>query len=115
VLLAFLGIYGVTAYTVSMRIPEFGLRMALGSSRSALIRLVVRQSVVPVLGGIAAGLLLSFLATRSIASLLYQTNAASPGVIAAAISLLFLTSLLAALLPGRRAASADPTEALRAQ
>jgi predicted permease len=114
-LLAFLGIYGVTAYTVSMRIPEFGLRMALGSSRSALIRLVVRQSVVPVLGGIAAGLLLSFLATRSIASLLYQTNAASPGVIAAAISLLFLTSLLAALLPGRRAASADPTEALRAQ
>ena len=98
-LLAFLGIYGVTAYTVSMRIPEFGLRMALGSSRSALIRLVVRQSVVPVLGGIAAGLLLSFLATRSIESLLYQTNAASPGVIAAAIVLLFLTSLLARAAP----------------
>jgi predicted permease len=114
-LLAFLGIYGVTTYTVSMRIPEFGLRMALGSSRSALIRLVVRQYAMPVLLGIGAGLLLSFLATRSIASLLYQTSAVSPGVITAAIVLLFLTSLLAALLPGRRAATADPTQALRAE
>ena len=114
-LLAFLGIYGVTAYTVSMRIPEFGLRMALGSSRSALIRLVVRQSAVPVLCGIGVGLVLSFVATRSIASLLYQTSVASPGVIAAAITLLFLSSLLAAFLPGRRAANADPTEVLRSQ
>ncbi len=114
-LLAFLGIYGVTAYTVSMRIPEFGLRMALGSSRAALVRLVLRQSSVPVLGGICAGLALSFLATRTIAGLLYRTSTVSPGVIAASVALLFLCSFVGALLPGRRAAGADPTKALRTQ
>jgi len=114
-LLAVLGVYGVLAYSVSLRQQEFGIRVALGSDKTALIQLVLRQAAIPVVGGILAGLALAFAASRSIASLLYETKAGDPTVIISSIAVLLLAAFLAALLPARRAASVDPMRALRTE
>ncbi|MGA9896485.1 MAG: ABC transporter permease [Terriglobales bacterium] len=114
-LLAVLGVYGVLAYSVSLRQQEFGIRVALGSDKTALIQLVLRQAAIPVVGGILAGLALAFAASRSIASLLYETQAGDPTVIISSIAVLLLAAFLAALLPARRAASVDPMRALRTE
>jgi predicted permease len=114
-LLALLGVYGVLAYSVSMREQEFGIRIALGSGKAALMRLVVRQAAIPVVGGIFAGLALALLATRWVASLLYETTAADPAAVLASVAILFAAALLAALLPAGRAASVDPMKALKTE
>jgi predicted permease len=114
-LLAVLGVYGVLAYSVSLRQQEFGIRMALGSDKTALMRLVMRQAAVPVAGGILAGLALASGATRWIGSLLYETKAGDPAVIIASTALLLVAAFVAALLPARRAASVDPMQALRTE
>ena len=114
-LLALLGVYGVLAYSVSMREQEFGIRIALGSGKAALMRLVVRQAAIPVVGGILAGLALALLATRWVASLLYETTAADPTAVLASVAILFAAALLAALLPAGRAASVDPMKALKTE
>jgi putative ABC transport system permease protein len=112
-LLALLGIYGVLAYSVSLRQQEFGIRIALGCDKPTLMRLVTRQAVLPVGGGIIAGLALAFAAARYVHSLLYETSAADPAAITASIALLVLAALLAALIPARRAAQVDPMAVLR--
>jgi len=112
-LLALLGVYGVLAYSVSLRQQEFGVRLALGSGKAALIRLVLRQAAAPVICGILAGLLLDLVATRWLQSLLYETKPVDPAAIIASIAALLMATLLAALLPARRAASVDPIKALR--
>ncbi|HEX4308426.1 MAG TPA: ABC transporter permease [Acidobacteriaceae bacterium] len=112
-LLALLGIYGVLAYSVSLRQQEFGIRIALGCDKPTLMRLVARQAALPVAGGIVAGLILAFAATRYVQSLLYQTSAADPLAITASIALLAAAALLAALIPARRAAQTDPMAVLR--
>lgn len=112
-LLALLGIYGVLAYSVSLRQQEFGIRIALGCDKPSLMRLVARQAAFPVAGGILAGLALAFAATRYVRSLLYQTSAADPAAIVASIGLLVVAALLAALIPARRAAMTDPMAVLR--
>ncbi|MGA3087114.1 MAG: ABC transporter permease [Terriglobales bacterium] len=112
-LLAVLGVYGVLAYSVSLREQEFGIRVALGSDKARLIQLVMRQAAIPVVAGILAGLALAFAATRWIGSLLYQTKVGDPVVIFASTGLLLLAAFLAALLPARRAAAVDPMRALR--
>ncbi len=112
-LLALLGIYGVLAYSVSLRRQEFGIRIALGSDKHSLMRLVVYQAAMPVGAGIAAGIALGFAATRWVHSLLYETSAADPAAIAASIALLAVAALVATLLPARRAAQTDPMEVLR--
>ena len=112
-LLALLGVYGVLAYSVSLREQEFGIRIALGSGKAALMKLVVRQAAIPVAGGVAAGLILSLAATRWVASILYETRALDPAAISASIVVLLTAALLAALLPARRAASVDPMKALK--
>lgn len=112
-LLALLGIYGVLAYSVSLRAREFGIRIALGCDKSALMTFVARQAVLPVAGGIVAGLGLAFAATRWVHSLLYETSAADPISIVASIALLLAVALLASLLPARRAAQTDPMQVLR--
>lgn len=111
--LALLGIYGVLAYSVSLRQQEFGIRIALGCGKAALMRFVAREAAMPVLGGIAAGLALAFAATRWVQSLLYQTSVFDPLSLAAGIALLLAAALLAALLPARRAAATDPMQVLR--
>ena len=112
-LLAVLGIYGVLAYSVSLRQQEFGIRIALGCGKAALMRFVAREAALPVLGGILAGVLLALAATRWVESLLYQTSAVDPVSIAGGIVLLVAAALLAALIPARRAAETDPMQVLR--
>ena len=112
-LLALVGIYGVLAYSVSMRTQEFGIRMALGSGRGALMVLVLKQAAVPVLIGTATGLALAFAAMGWVRSLLYQTSVVDPVAIAGSLLLLLGAALLAALMPARRAAGIDPARAIR--
>jgi len=114
-LLALLGVYGVLAYSVSLRRQEFGIRIALGSGKAALVRLVLRQAAYPVLLGTGVGLALAFVALRWVRSLLYQTPVMDPLAIGGSLLLLVAAAALAAVLPARRAASTDPMQALRAE
>ncbi|MGA2850565.1 MAG: ABC transporter permease [Terracidiphilus sp.] len=113
--LAVLGIYGVLAYSVSLRKQEFGIRIALGSNRSQLARLVLMDAFYPMFGGIALGLLGAAAAARWISSLLFETSAADPWAIGLSLAVLLLAALLASLLPVRSATSADPMRALRTE
>ena len=114
-LLALLGVYGVLAYSVSLRQQEFGIRIALGSDKNRLMMLVLRQAALPVAAGTGAGLVLAFAATRWVRSLLYETPAADPLAIAGTLLLLAAATALAAILPARRASRVDPMEVLRTQ
>jgi predicted permease len=114
-LLAVLGIYGVLAYSVSLRTQEFGIRIALGSSRSKLVRQVLLDASYPMAGGIAMGLLGAALATRWVRSLLYETSPADPVVIGSGMAILIVAAGLASLLPARNAAATDPMHVLRGE
>jgi predicted permease len=112
-LLALLGVYGVMAYSVSLRQQEFGIRIALGSGKGALTGLVLRQTAQPVLLGTGAGLAMALIALRWVRSLLYQTPVMDPVAVGGSILLLLVAAAIAAILPARRAASTDPMRALR--
>lgn len=112
-LLALLGVYGVLAYSVSLRRQEFGIRIALGSDKSRLTSLVLRQAAWPVLTGAAAGLVLAFVAARWVRSLLYQTQPLDPVAIGGSLALLIAAAAMAAILPALRAARINPIEVLR--
>jgi ABC-type antimicrobial peptide transport system permease subunit len=103
----------VLAYSVSLRQQEFGIRIALGSGKAALVRLVVRQASYPVIGGVLVGLGGAFVATRSLQSLLYQTQTTDPAAIAASMLLLIAMAALAVIVPAQHAATVDPMEVLR--
>jgi ABC-type antimicrobial peptide transport system permease subunit len=110
--LAILGVYGVLAYSVSLRTAEFGIRIAVGSSRLSLIRLVLLEASKPVTAGLVLGGLMSIGVIRAIRSLLYETNAAELGPIVASVSLLLAATFVAAFLPAYRASRTDPMRAL---
>ncbi len=112
-LLALMGVYGVLAYSVSLRNQEFGIRIALGSKKSALTGLVLQQAAWPVLSGTAVGLTISFAAVRWIHSLLYQAPAVDPAAIGASLLAIFAVASVAAVLPARHAANINPVQALR--
>jgi predicted permease len=112
-LLALLGVYGVLAYSVTLRRQEFGIRIALGSDKRRLINLVLRQASYPVLLGCGAGLAFALLTLRWVRSLLYETPVMDPLAIGGSICLIALAAALAAIIPARRAASVDPMRALR--
>jgi len=112
-LLAVLGIYGVLTYSVSLRTQEFGIRLALGSSRLSLARLVLLDAATPILAGIGLGLLGAAAASKWIGGLLYETSAADPAAIALSLAALLIAALLAAMLPLRNAIAVDPMQALR--
>jgi predicted permease len=112
-LLALAGVYGVMAYTVSQRIPEFGLRVALGAAPGDVLGLVVRDGAWLVGLGLAAGAALSFAGARFLSGLLFGVSARDP-LVFAAVSLFVATAAIAAcVVPGRRALRVDPLVALR--
>jgi predicted permease len=113
--LALLGVYGVLAYSVSLRRQEFGIRIALGSGKSALMGLVLRQAAYPVLLGTGLGLTMALIALRWIRSLLYQTTVMDPLAVGGSVLLLLVAATIAAMVPARRAASTDPMRALRTE
>lgn len=111
--LALLGIYGTLAYSVSLRRQEFGIRIALGSGRQALMALVLRQAASPVFLGTSAGLAMAFLVRHWVRSLLYQTPLLDPLAIGGSVGLLLIAAAIAAIVPARRAASVNPMRVLR--
>ena len=111
-ILAILGVYGVLAYSVSLRTAEFGIRIAVGSSRRSLIRLVLVEASKPITVGLGLGALVSVGVVRAIRSLLYETSAADLGSIIGSIGLLLVATFLAAFLPAYRASRTDPMRAL---
>jgi predicted permease len=114
-LLAVLGLYGVLAYSVSLRTHEFGIRIALGSSRARLASLLLLDASYPMVGGIALGLLGAALATHWVRSLLYETSAADPWAIGLSVAVLVAAALAASLFPARQATSIDPMAVLRGE
>ena len=111
--LAAIGVYGVIAYFVSRRTQEIGVRMALGASRGHVLALVFRQAVWPLGLGIGAGVAMSIVATRVLATQLFGVSAYDPVTFVAVVIALAVVALVASLIPATRAASVDPTRALR--
>ena len=112
-LLASIGIYGVLAYLTSRRVPEIGVRMALGATGRDVLRLVMRESLKMIGAGIAAGLAGAFAATRLLARLVEGMRPTDPLAFALMIAVLAAAALLAGFLPARRAGRVDPMRALR--
>jgi predicted permease len=113
--LAGVGLYGVLAYTTAQRTREIGIRIALGSSRLAVSRLVLKDVLLLAGLGIAVALPVAFGLSRLVKSQLYGVSPADPLTIAAAVVLIGIVALAAALIPASRAASVNPTEALRTE
>lgn len=114
-LLAALGVYGVLAFSVAQRTPEFGIRLALGATPANIAQLVLRQGSVLVLIGIITGLAGYLALSQIVAKLLYGVAATDPATLAIAPLVLALVALAACLLPARRATKVDPMVALRAE
>jgi len=115
VLVAVTGVYGLVAYSVVQRTREIGLHIALGATPRQVVGSVVRTSAWPVALGIAIGVGGAAVATRAIASALFETRPINPTIFAAAALVLGVTALTAAWIPARSAARIDPVSALRAE
>ncbi|HXR96609.1 MAG TPA: ABC transporter permease [Terriglobales bacterium] len=112
-LLALVGLYGVIAGAVAQRTREFGVRIAIGAAPQQVLAEVLRQGLRLALWGIAAGALLSVLAGRAIATLLYGISPLDPLAYVVAAALLVVVALVSSYIPARRAANVDPQIALR--
>src|ERR1700677_3011175 len=113
--LAAVGLYGVTAYTVERRTSEIGVRMALGADRSSVVRLVLRGAFRQVLIGLIIGIPISIACGRLMVAQLYQVKSWDPLVLVASIAALGFCALVASVIPAQRAASINPVEALRTE
>jgi putative ABC transport system permease protein len=112
-LLAALGIYGVMQFTVAQKIPEIGLRMALGAGRAAVIGGVLREGLTLAAAGLVIGMGGAYLVGRAMQSTLYGTGAMDWRAFSAVAVILLLAALLACYVPARRASAVDPMIALR--
>ena len=111
--LACIGVYGVVSYWVAQRVPELGVRIALGAEPATIHRLVIRQGLLPVVLGLIAGLVLSMGADRVLGSLLFGISPRDPLTITAAAVALLVVAVTAIHLPARRAMQIEPVVALR--
>jgi len=111
--LATVGIYGLTAYSVSRRTHEIGLRVALGANQTQILRLVVVRGLLTSLVGAAIGLAAALQLTRALSGMLYGVTATDPLVFAGVPLLLVAVSIVASYLPARKATRIDPLVALR--
>ena len=114
-ILSAVGIYGVLAYSVTLRRREIGIRMALGAQRASLISMFVRQGLWLTGIGIACGLVAAFAAMRLMSSLLFNVNPVDPVTYTAVTVGVVVTAYLACYLPSRRAATVNPVDSLRAE
>lgn len=112
-LLVLLGIYGLSAYSVTQRTRELGIRRALGAPDNRILKMVVWQALRVALAGIAVGLLGAFAGTHLLASYLFHTEATDPITLAAVCVVFVLFAMTASLMPAMRAAKVDPMTALR--
>ena len=112
-LLAAVGIYGVMSYSVSRRIREIGIRMALGAQGRDVVRMVILHGTAPAMAGVAAGLAGALALTRLMSGLLYGTRPTDPATFVAVVLVLSAVAVAASYIPARRAASSDPIVALR--
>jgi putative ABC transport system permease protein len=113
VTLAVVGIYGVISYAVTQRIREIGIRLALGATTGAVLRLILKQGLNLTLSGVALGLAAAFGLTRWMKTLLYGVGTTDPSTFAVVASMLIVVALLACWIPARRATKIDPLTALR--
>src|SRR5437588_133206 len=111
--LAVVGLYGVKAYSVARRTREIGIRMALGAQAVAVLRLIMGESAIMLLSGIALGFVLAAATGKILSGILYEVGALDPIAFTAAPLLLAIAALVATWLPARRAATLNPVEALR--
>ena len=114
-ILAAVGLYGVTAYTVAQRTNEIGVRIALGADRANVIRLVLQGAFRRVAVGLLLGIPLAIGAGRLIAAQLYNVSAWDPLALSVAAASLAACAFLAAIIPATRAAAISPLDALRAE
>jgi len=112
-LLASVGIYGVTSYGVVQRQQEIGLRMALGADRAEVLRMMIRSGMSTIAVGLALGVILALSLTRLMDGLLFAVHASDPAALVGAALLLSIAAFLAILIPARRATKVDPMVALR--
>ena len=114
-LLATIGLYGVTSYTVVRRTPEIGIRMALGAERIRVVGMVMRGAMAQAVIGLAIGAPIAILCVRYIKSQLYEITRVDTGVMVGAICILTVAAAVAGMIPARRAATINPVKALRVE
>jgi predicted permease len=112
-LLAALGLYGVTAYTVVRRTSEIGIRMALGAERTRVMAMVLRSTMLQALIGLAIGAPVAMVCVRYVKSQLYEISSVNFSIMITAIATLAVSAAIAGIIPARRAASVNPIEALK--
>lgn len=113
--LALIGLYGLMAFSVNRRMREFGVRMALGADSMCLFRSVLGEALIQLSVGVAIGVPLAFAAAKLLGSRLPAFKADDPAIFAFASILLIAVGAVSAAIPARRAAAADPSEALRSE
>jgi putative ABC transport system permease protein len=114
-LLTSVGIYGVVAYTTTLRVREVGIRVALGASPRRVVMAVLRDAMAPLCAGLAISMIAALLLTRVLASVLYEISGADPITYLGASALLLAIGIAASIRPAWRAAIADPLVALRTE
>ncbi len=114
-LLAAVGIYGVMAFSVAQRSHEIAIRMALGSGRERVVRLVLREGLLLAGIGLSLGLVGAYFVGRAMQSLLFGVGRMDFSAFGAVSVILLLTALVACFVPARRAASVEPMQALRTE
>jgi predicted permease len=114
-LLVAVGLYGTLSYRISRRIIEIGVRMALGAGRNQILWMIVRESLVLAVAGLALGLPFSFLLAHALRSLLYGLSPADPVTFLLALMGISVITLAASVIPAHRASTVDPMQALRSE
>jgi ABC-type antimicrobial peptide transport system permease subunit len=114
-LLAMLGLYGVTAYAVARRTSEIGIRMALGAKRAEVTGMMMRGAMIQAAVGMAIGVPIALLCGRLVGAQLYEVKGVDAAALFTSVLTLILAATLAGFIPARRAASIDPAQALRTE
>jgi predicted permease len=115
VLIAAVGLYSVTAYWVSQRTHEIGVRMALGAQRGDVVRLVAMQSARATVAGLLLGGIVALVASRWITDMLYETSPYNPAVYGWAAAVLAIAAVVASVVPARRSTAVDPAMAIKTE